>query len=378
MYPKSPRFQVLIDQLISLYFENRNKQAPPNSSDKKMSLPCYACQHCVKNEIIKNAKILSCLVSYRDPQKLREGLEAHSQVEVPEGCELNQYVFDNSELPELTPELEVICRHRKSQLVVLKENIGVSGAYAQACEIVLRDGYDYLWLWDQDSFPPKDCLKALLKTFSSDSESQTLGAVAPLLYDPDKKDIHYVFYADPFDLSSMAKKRFPMHLIESGEVSTTYFINSGTLVARKAIEKIGAPDVDFFMDLVDYDYSSRMVAAGFRILVNADTRVAHRVGTPKPFIFFGKTLIGRGYSNFRYYYQARNEILMAKKSKSPFWLTLKALAHLTKISIRIAATESHFLIKILAFKIGILDGLIGKKGKTYPLWIENLHKKMAR
>ena len=306
---------------------------------------------------------------------MRSALRLHALIQVPNEIELHQYVFDNSVQQELHSDLQSLCTEYKATLVILPENGGVSGAYAKACELVIQDNFDYLWLWDQDSSPKPDCLTTLLSSFTQAQKQSSLpllGAVSPRLIDPSGKDNHYVFYSEPFDLLGMRTKRFPTHLILSGEVTSTFFVNSGTLLAKAVIAKVGAPDVDFFMDLVDFDYSSRIVSAGFRLILNANTSVDHQVGNPDTRVIMGLQLINRKYSNFRYYYQARNEILMAQKSKTPIRFTFRALVHLTLIAVRIVVTESCVFSKILAFKIGIIDGLLGKKGKSYPKWIDSI------
>jgi rhamnosyltransferase len=320
---------------------------------------------------VPNIKILSCLVSYRDPFKLAKALECQQRMFVPTGYEVTLYVFDNSENPSLVPKLQDLCASAKAKLIVLEKNVGVSGAYAQAAKIALEDNFAFLWLWDQDSEPKSSCLKGLVETFANDDYRSTepLGVVIPKLHDPTGQDQHWVFNADPYDLAMMRTHRFPMNWIESGVVRTTFMINSGALLSRQLLETVGAPDPDFFMDLVDFEYSSRIIQSGFKMLMNAESVIQHSVGAPVRFRFLWRTLWARNYPIFRYYYQAKNEMLLAKKGPRPVSLMFKANLRLTLRPIKILYDHDMTGKKVCAHFLGWWHGFLGLKGRTHSKWM---------
>jgi rhamnosyltransferase len=332
-------------------------------------------------------KVLSCLVSYRDHQKLKNALQLQSHISVPQNCELHLYIFDNSEAPALANELQALCDERNASLVVLDKNLGVSGAYAKAAQILLEKNYDYLWLWDQDSQPAPNCLESLLNTFSNEfSKKQSpslsgcpvihpwkkLGVVLPKLSDPTGIDQHWFFYGPPHDLGKMRTHRFPMDCLERGEVATTYMVNSGALLSKELIQTVGAPNPDFFMDLVDFEYSSRITKCGFRMIVNADTTVLHSVGSPQRFSLLGRTIWARNYPAFRYYYQAKNEILLAKESDKSLSIGINASWRLFLRPIKIYFDRSNTWAKICAHFLGLIDGYRGIKGRSHAKWMERV------
>jgi GT2 family glycosyltransferase len=321
--------------------------------------------------VVLNTKILSCLVSYRDPIKLTKALECQQCMLVPAGYELELYVFDNSEDQTLVPKLQELCTGVKAKLVVLEKNVGVSGAYAQAAKIAIDENFGFLWLWDQDSEPDSHCLQGLVKTFATHmpNPNEPLGVVVPKLHDPTGQDQHWVFNADPYDLAMMRTHRFPMNWVESGVVRTRFMINSGALLSRQLLETVGAPDPDFFMDLVDFEFSSRIVRSGFKILMNADSVIQHSVGTPVRFQFLWRTLWARNYPIFRYYYQAKNEMLLAKKGTRPASLLLKANVRLFLRPIKILYDREKTGKKICAHFLGWWHGLLGLKGRTHSKWM---------
>ena len=293
-------------------------------------------------------------------------------------------VVDNSVDSKAHAELTALCDEFHVRFCPMTENFGVSGAYAYAGQEVLKMDYAYLWLWDQDSLPPRECLKELLGTFERESQKKAniqdftggrlklnpLGMVGPKLMDPELKDEFFIFYNAPYNLGRMRSQRFPMEWVESGEVATTYLVNSGSLIQRDVIASVGGPDVNFFMDLVDFEYSSKVTSAGFRILVNANTTVNHRVGSPRPFRIAGRTLIGRNYMCFRYYYQARNDILLSRMGDLGLFNQFKMILIVLLRGLRILLTEERPTYKLVAHYLGFFDGLLGRKGRTHSSWMQ--------
>ena len=322
-------------------------------------------------------------MSFRDPKQLEKAIQAQKAMVVPQGYQLDIVVVDNSTDEKFHAEIEQICHQLEVRFNPMQENLGVSGAYAHAGKEVIELGYDYLWLWDQDSLPPPECLAELLGTFEREDSKKKqmlhftggrilwnpLGMVGPKLMDPELKDEFFIFYNPPYNLNRMRGQRFPMEWLENGEVATTYLVNSGSLIHRDVIVAVGGPDTDFFMDLVDFEYSSKVISAGFRILVNSNTVVNHRVGAPLPFKLAGRTLIGRNYPCFRYYYQARNDILLSRMGGLGLLNQFSMMIRVFLRGLRIFLTERKTLAKLVAHYIGFCHGLIGKKGQTHSAWM---------
>jgi rhamnosyltransferase len=328
-------------------------------------------------------RVLSCLVSYRDCEKIAKAIDYQLAIVMPAQTQVDVYVFDNSENGKIQQKIQQICKEKAVKLEILPQNLGVSGAYAAATKIALEQNYDYLWLWDQDSHPPEDCLVHLMRTFDREPEKQKkyrqisskghtllpLGVVLPKLFDPTLEDRHWIFFAPPFDMTIMTKERFPMDMVEGGEVATTYMVNSGALINRQTLQQMGPPNPDFFMDLVDFEFASRLTHAGIRMVMNADAVVIHSVGQPIQYRLLGRSLWARNYPIFRYYYQSKNEMLLAKASSRPLWISFKSTLRLSLRPIKILFDRDLQLKKIGAHFIGWFDGLRGIKGKSHAAWM---------
>ncbi|MGC1373946.1 MAG: hypothetical protein WA824_17560, partial [Candidatus Sulfotelmatobacter sp.] len=85
-------------------------------------------------------------------------------------------------------------------------------------------------------------------------------------------------------------------------------ISSGSLIRRNAIEAVGLPRADFFMDFVDYEHCLRLRRHGFKIAVVQDSHLKHVLGDPSKFEFLGKTKYWSDHAPWRCYYMVRNEV----------------------------------------------------------------------
>ncbi len=314
-------------------------------------------------------KIIACVFSYRNPDELEKALGCLIKMTTPAGTLLDLCVIDNTENTGEAERIEQLCANTGVRYLPMERNVGVAGAAYRARQIALEEDYDYLWLWDQDSQAPSDCLGVLLQSFMKDERDSALpiGMVGPKLIDPDEVESFFVFCNEPYKLASMHNHAYPTDWINAGEVQTNYLISSGSLIRREVLEKIDGPDSDLFMDTVDFSYCSQLVVAGYRILLNANTCLHHRVGHPRKHVFFSKTLYGRNYAPFRYYYQARNDLLTARHGGLRPWLQMAWVGFIR--GIRILITESAVVPKLRAHYTGWFHGLMGKRGKSHAPWM---------
>jgi rhamnosyltransferase len=85
-------------------------------------------------------------------------------------------------------------------------------------------------------------------------------------------------------------------------------ISSGTLVKREAVERIGLPRADFFMDFVDHEYCLRLRRAGYRIAIIPASKLGHEIGSARRIDVLGLSKKWADHAPWREYYMARNEV----------------------------------------------------------------------
>jgi rhamnopyranosyl-N-acetylglucosaminyl-diphospho-decaprenol beta-1,3/1,4-galactofuranosyltransferase len=147
------------------------------------------------------------------------------------------------------------------------ENLGGAGGFHAGMEAAYDQGYDRIWLMDDDVVPAPDCLDVLLAV--DDEHADCLMAVRE-----DTKGRLVEKSAVWFDLRNPLRIRPKRSMVETTfgardrmpelvEIQNIAF--EGFLVRRTVVERIGLPDAAFFIFYDDVDYALRARRAGYRI-----------------------------------------------------------------------------------------------------------------
>jgi GT2 family glycosyltransferase len=183
------------------------------------------------------------------------------------------------------------------------ENVGVGGGFAAGLQYaVYEKKHDWIWLLDQDSIPADDCLERLIAGFAGlgDRAEQT-AIMAPVCMNSES-EVDYAPSRWRNGLWRMnPEKNQRIFFVDSA-------ISSGTLLRKEAVEEVGLPRADFFMDFVDHEYCLRLHQQGYKIAVVADARLEHTLGETIPSSVLGMKKNWIGHAPWREYYMARNEI----------------------------------------------------------------------
>jgi GT2 family glycosyltransferase len=158
------------------------------------------------------------------------------------------------------------------QVVRPEENLGGAGGFHLGVQAAHEQGYDRIWLLDDDVIPAPDCLTVLLAV-----DDELADCLMVVREDTSGRLVEKA--ALRFDL------RNPFHLKpKTAMVETTYGTRAampalvelenipfeGFLVRRRVVDAIGLPDPSFFIFYDDVDYALRARRAGFRIFAVRD------------------------------------------------------------------------------------------------------------
>lgn len=144
------------------------------------------------------------------------------------------------------------------------DNLGGAGGFHLGVKTAYEQGYDVLWLMDDDVVPAPDCLTRLLA-----AEGSCLIAV--------REDLTGALVekaALRFDLRNPLAIRPKTASIDStyatrAEMPATVEVENvafeGFLVRREVVERIGLPDPSYFIFYDDVDFAIRARRAGFPI-----------------------------------------------------------------------------------------------------------------
>ena len=324
-------------------------------------------------------RVCAVVVTYNRKDLLVECLEALRRQTGPLDA---IYIIDNAST-DGTPELlrsrgyrdgavienpldgsEIIIRY-----VRLPVNTGGAGGFHEGVKRAFHDGYDWIWLMDDDAEPLQDTLKKLLhQAFGHVSAvcstvldknnnvllnhrgHANLENIFPLIQEPIKEDLY-------------SKKK-------SVEIDTASFV--GILINSDSVREIGFPRKEFFLYYDDIEYCLRLRNEGNIILVT-DSIILHKEASKKLIKkkFLGKTRHIVPFENlWLNYYGIRNLIYLGtiySKRKVKFYVSLFRNFVLMVGGILLLSDNKYRRLKFLIN--AYLDGFRGRFDNDKPLRI---------
>jgi GT2 family glycosyltransferase len=305
--------------------------------------------------------IASITVAYNGASVLARHLDAlyRQTKELDEVIVVNNASTDNTlgllakEYPQVT-------------ILNLPRNVGVGGGYAAGLAYAaLQKRHDWVWIFDQDSIPAETCLEGLLNALPHlEGSAETTAVLAPVC-------VH-----------TGTKMAYPGHLWMDGRMVPTsgdprqpigwvdFVISSGSLIRREAIETVGLPRADFFMDYVDYEHCLRLKRHGFKIAVVRDSHLDHVLGNPSRFKFVGRTKYWSDHVPWRLYYMVRNEVFTIWKYYPEWRNKAFLLCRLVRYALSLCLFGKRKLACLAMMCRGFLDGRSGRLGIRFGGSIE--------
>jgi rhamnosyltransferase len=178
--------------------------------------------------------------------------------------------------------------------VRLSQNEGIAAALNAGVAAANPSSEDLLVTFDQDSRVPARFVTSLVQRWDdAASAGRRVGCVAP--------------------------ERFAGELQATGE-SARGPIQSGSLYSGEVLSRAGGFREDFFIDLVDTEYFLRLRSLGLEVLAAPGLDLPHNLGRTYPIALFGVPLRFRGRAlttslstPFRYFYRARNRVVLERE-----------------------------------------------------------------
>lgn len=175
--------------------------------------------------------------------------------------------FIENELPEVFND-----KFLNFVWIRLENNMGGAGGFFRGVVEFSKSNEEFVWLMDDDGYPESTCLEMLMETASE------IDFISPLVLSEENK-INLAFpirvprslknYDSIADLPTNCKK-----------IANCVLPFNGTLIGRKVIEGIGAPDPKFFIWGDEVDYTERARRWGANICIYCSSLYYH----PKPAI----------------------------------------------------------------------------------------------
>lgn len=150
--------------------------------------------------------------------------------------------------------------------IVTQENIGSSGGQYTGFKRAHEDGYEWLWVMDDDVTPRPDCLENLMKY-----SDKNIIAI-PLRYEKENMpvllEIKELNMTNPF--RSIWKKIININDFENNVAEIEGMAFEGPLFHRSVVDNIGLPEKKFFIYGDDTEYSIRALKENMKLLFVKD------------------------------------------------------------------------------------------------------------
>jgi len=303
-------------------------------------------------EAAVNMKIVAAVVTHNRRELLARCIDClQSQSRLPDQI----VIIDNASTDGTKDMLRL-----RGVGVITQENVGSAGGWRRSIQYAFDEGFDAVWLMDDDGFPHEHALAAL-------EAAMTPGiACASSVVLQEQRPTHLVFpmplldgrglpliFGAPHRFNTLAELRAHAR----GGVYPFAHLFNGALVSVAAARKVGNVDQRFFIFGDEVDYFFRLRTAGDVISV-LDAAHMHPDVSQRP------------YSRTKIYYYIKNTLILNRR-----YFNATALRDLLTIAAALGRTaHRNGLVAALSYPFGaeaplfyraIGRGLRGQIGKDF-------------
>ena len=187
---------------------------------------------------------------------------------------------------------------RDVELLSLASNVGGAGGFHRGMARAFAEGYDWIWLLDDDAIPQPDALDALLRGGERAPHGRPLLLTSQVRWKDEQ--LH------PMN-APVPRLRWRRELVEGaarGLLLIRYATFVSTLIHRDAVSRFGLPLEHFFIWSDDVEFTARVLRTECGYLVPASV-VYHLTESPHP---------AANPDSDRFYYHVRNSLSILRGS----------------------------------------------------------------
>jgi GT2 family glycosyltransferase len=337
--------------------ESRPSQDPVELYSQECSPEVWLLNYTVKvqgaGKLAKTVSIASVTVATNAGHMLPRQIEALQRQSKP----LEEIIVVDNASTDNTQQV-LSAKYPQVTVLSLSANLGVGGGFsAGLAYAAIQKKHDWVWLLDDDSVPKFDAIETLLRGLESvKGASDDIGILAPLPVHPGSGQLY------PGLLWRRGWVQPSPELLCQPVCFVDAVISSGSLVRREAVENVGLPRQDFFMDFVDFEYCLRMRRQGLKVALVCGSVLDHAIGDPRAVTFLGFARTWNDHAPWREYYFVRNQTFTIWN----FYPDWKSRFYVLRTTIRHAAGTLLFgrrkfaCLQMMLF--GFQDGRSGRLG----------------
>ncbi|EPI50191.1 glycosyltransferase [Gardnerella sp. DNF00257] len=233
---------------------------------------------------------------------------------------------------------EVVSKYANVTLVKNSQNIGFAKALTQVFEWAKSQGFNWVLTLNDDSVVPSNMISEYKKILENQGS---------LVNQKNAKNAKIAI------VCSLLKNRLDGTILHS-KCHEDECITSGSLTSVEAWAKIGGFDEWLEIDGVDFDFSRRLVRAGWKIVECQNVIMEHQIGKARSINLIIKHPIVWNHNANRKYYIARN--MQVVDYKMGTYSYAKSLRAVVRDMIFVALWEKNKFAKIHAMIRGFKDG----------------------
>jgi rhamnosyltransferase len=233
------------------------------------------------------------------------------------------------------------------------ENLGLGRAYNVIIDLAVKDGAEFVLLFDQDSMPSEGMVQRL-----EDLAGELRGRrEKPALVGPRPVKAS----GEPFKVPRRRAKAEDLPA-----VAVDFAISSGSLIALDAARAVGSFDEDFFIDAIDIEWCARAWDAGWSVWLGTDIPMTHRLGLGVIHLPFGLRMTDQPPERLYTYF--RNQVAMLRLSHVPAGWKLRFIASLPARCFIYAVRNRFAKPVVKAIGLGLADGILNRLGSPGRGW----------
>jgi GT2 family glycosyltransferase len=243
----------------------------------------------------------------------------------------------------------------EATLLAHEENLGGTGGFNAGLRWGLRspNGYEFIWLLDNDVIVHHGALDELLKPALADPE---VGIVGSMLLNLDDENYVQEFAPrlNPWTGGITRHYEGPIGGIRRPQlVEADYQAACSLLVRVEALREVGIWDPNYFVLWDDIEWGVRMKRAGWRIVCTTESLVRHENFDNR-----------RGRSALNSLYLGARNLLYGMHQLSPPWMRPVCAFNIARLTLTLAANsrESGRHAAAEALERGLADFLAGRMG----------------
>ena len=245
---------------------------------------------------------------------------------------------------------DALLKNKKINYFNSDKNVGISISLNKIIQVFMKNNYEYLFTFDQDSMIEKNYVQIMIRNFENVLDiHKNAVCFSPSIID------------EKFNNEQFIKKNISKTNNQIKYKEVNFAITSGSLFVKESFLKVGEMNEKLFIDGVDMDWCERAKLCNTKLFKSNNIFLKHRIG--QKFInFFG---IKKSYHqlDIRVYYIIRNSIYLILYGKNRIiWKFIefqKTIIRIFAYPILSLKRRYTFLIILLALK----DGFIKKMGK---------------